>query len=69
MQETLNIEFEQGWSVGLGAKLRADRKLKKYFLVTRIFPEKADSAIFLGFECTINPQNLKKIVGANFEKM
>ena len=34
-----------------------------------IFPGKADSAIFLGFEYAINPQNLMKIVGAIFEKM
>ena len=30
---------------------------------------KADSAILLGFECTINLQNLMKIIGAIFEKM
>ena len=66
---TLNIEFEQDWSVGLGATLGADRKLKNIFLVRRIFLGKADSAIFLEFECTINPQNLMKIVGAIFEKM
>ena len=34
-----------------------DRKLKTIFLVSRIFPEKADSVILLGFECTINTQN------------
>ena len=34
-----------------------------------IFPGKADSVILLGFECTINPQNLIKIVGAIFEKI
>ena len=28
---TPDIKFEQDWSVGLGATLRADRKLKKYF--------------------------------------
>ena len=44
-------------------------KLNNIFLVRRIFPGKADSAIFLGFECTINLQNLMKIVGAIFEKM
>ena len=38
-----------------------DRKLKKtIFLVSRNFPEKADSVILLGFECTINTQNLNK---------
>ena len=46
-----------------------DRKLKDMFLVTRILAGKADSAIVLGFECTINPQNLMKIVEAIFEIM
>ena len=67
--QTLNIEFEQDWSVGVGATLGAVIKLKNIFLVRRIFPGKADSAIFLGFKCTINPQNLMKIIGAIFEKM
>ena len=62
-------EFEQDWSVGLGATLGADRKFKKYFSSYKDFSEKTDSAMFLGFECTINPQNLMKIVGAFFEKM
>ena len=68
-KKTLNIEFEQDLSVGLGATLGADRKLNNIFLVTRIFPGKADSAIFLGFECTISPQYLMKFVWAIFEKM
>ena len=69
-KRTLNIEFEQDLSVGLGATLGADRKLKKnIFLVRRIFPVKADSAIFLGFEWTINPQNLMKTVRAIFQKI
>ena len=63
------IEFEQDWSVGLGATLGADRKFKNIFLVRRIFLGKADSAIVLGFEYTINSQNLMKIVKAIFEKM
>ena len=45
-----------------------DRKLKTIFLVSGIFPGKADSVILLGFEYTINPQNLIKIVRAIFEK-
>ena len=65
----LNIEFEQDWSVDIGAALGADRKLKNIFLVRKIFPGKTDSAIFLGFECTINPQHVIKILGAIFEKM
>ena len=36
---------------------------------SEIFPGKADNAILLGFECTINSQNLIKIVGAIFEKI
>ena len=44
------------------------RKLKNIFLVSGIFPGKADSVILMGFECTINPQNLIKIVRAIFEK-
>ena len=34
-----------------------------------IFPGKADSVIFLVFKCTINPQNLIKIVVGIFEKI
>ena len=65
---TPDIEFEQDWSVGLGVHYVTDRKLKTIFLLPRIFPGKADSVILLGFECTINPQNLIKIVWAIFEK-
>ena len=46
-----------------------DRKLKTIFIVSRIFPGKADSVILLGFEYTINPENLIKIVGAIFKKI
>ena len=42
---------------------------KPIFLVSGIFPGKADSVILLGFESTINPQNLIQIVGAIFEKI
>ena len=68
---TPDIKFEQDWSVGLGAILADGQKIKNYriFLVSGIFPGKADSAILLRFECTINPQNFMKIVGAIFEKM
>ena len=45
-----------------------ERKLKTIFLVSGIFPGKADSVLLLGFECAINPQNLIKIVRAIFEK-
>ena len=65
----LNIEFEQDLSVCLGATLGDGQKIKNYFSSFRDFPGKADSAILLGFECTINPQNLIKIVRAIFEKI
>ena len=45
------------------------RKLKTIFPVARIFSEKADSVILLGFKCTIDTQHLNKIVGAIFEKI
>ena len=49
------------------------RREKKFFFnifpVSGIFPGKFDSIILLGLECTINPQNLMKIVGAIFEKI
>ena len=45
-----------------------DRKLKTIFVVSRIFSGKADSVTLLVFECTINLQNLIKIVRAIFEK-
>ena len=54
---------------GLGATIGNRYKIKTIFLVSGIFPGKADSVIMLGFECTINPQNLMKIIGAIFQKM
>ena len=36
--------------------------------MSEIFSGKADSFILLGFVCSINPQDLIKIVGAIFEK-
>ena len=46
-----------------------NRKLKINFLVSGIFLGKADSVILLGFECTITPQNLIKIILADFDKI
>ena len=67
---TPDIECERDWLVGLGATLGDGQKIKiAIFLVLGIFPGKADSIILLGFECTINSQNLIKIVGAIFEKI
>ena len=63
---TVDIEFERDWSVGLDATLGDGQKIKNYFSSFRDFPEKADSVILLGLECTINPQNLMKIVAAVF---
>ena len=44
-------------------------KFKTIYLVSGIFSGKAKSVILLGFECTINPQILIKIVRAIFEKI
>ena len=65
----LDIEYERDWPVRLGATLGDWQKIKNYFSSFRVFPGKADSFILLGFECTINPQNSIKIVGAVFEKI
>ena len=67
----LNIKFEQDWSVRLVPTLGDGQKIKNCFSSFRVFlgGGKADSAILLGFECTINPEYLIKIVGAIFEKM
>ena len=54
---TPDIECERDWPVCLDATLVDGHKCKKlFFLVSGIFPWKDDSAILLGFECTINPQ-------------
>ena len=63
------MEFERHWSFGFGATLGDEQKIKTTFLVSGIFSGKADSVMLLGFECTINPQNLIKIVVAIFEKI
>ena len=67
---TPDIKFEQDWSVSLGATLRDRQKIKNYFFSFKdFFPGKADSVKLLHFGCTINPQNLNRIVGAIFEKI
>ena len=66
---TPDIEFEQDWSVGLGATLCETQKIKNYFSSFKDFLEKADSVVLLGFEFSINTQNLNKIVRAIFEKI
>ena len=60
-----------GSTVGLGATLGYGRKIKKIYisLVSWIYPGRVDSVMLLEFECTINSQNLIKIVGAIFEKI
>ena len=65
---TPDIEFVLDWSIGLGATLRDTQKIKNNFSSLDDFSGKADSVIVLGFECTINTQNLMKIVEAVFQK-
>ena len=45
------------------------KNLRFIFTASGNFPGKLDSVILLGLECTINLQNLMKIVRAIFEKM
>ena len=52
----------------LGPALGDGKDLKNIFPVSGIFPGKFASVILLCFECTINPQNLIKIIEAIFEK-
>ena len=54
----------------LGAMLdKSHTENFKKILVSGIFSGKIDSVMLLGFEYTINPQNLIKIVEAIFEKI
>ena len=57
---TLYIEFERDWWVGLGPALWDGKDLKNIFPVSGIFPGKFANITLLGFECTINSQNLMK---------
>ena len=61
-----DTEFGQDWSVDLGTTLGDGQKIKNYFSSFMDFFGKTDSAILLGFESTINPQNLIKIIRATF---
>ena len=47
----------------------SDRDANSWLVLGIFFSGKADSVILLGFECTINTQNLIKIVWAIFEKI
>ena len=71
-RRALDIECGRGRSVGLGAPSGDGHteKLKKYFFFSfRVFPWKAESVTLLGFEWTLNPQNLIHFVGTIFEKI
>ena len=52
-KRALDIEFEQDWSYWfIDTTLGDGKKIKKYiFLVSGIFPGKADSVQLFGFEC------------------
>ena len=58
-KSTLNIAFEQYWSVGLGATLGDRQKIKKYYSSYKDFFR----------EKPIVSYCLMKIVGTIFEKM
>ena len=70
-KRTLDIGFEWDWSVGLSTMLgdghtECNTYRPIYISSFRDFLGKIDSVLFLSFECTINPQNLIKIVEAIF---
>ena len=67
---TSDTEFEQDWSVGLGATLGDGQKIKNYYSSFRNFSGKSRWCHIVGLRmyCTINPENLFKIVGAIFDK-
>ena len=67
---TLGIECERDRPVGLGATLgdATDWKLKTIFLVSGIFPGKADSVILLDFEYTINPRKFNQNRWSHFSE-
>ena len=64
LQEDLDMKFDRDWSDGLGAPLGNGHTEELNF-----FQTVSDSVTLLGFECTINSQNLIKFVGAIFEKL
>ena len=61
--------MNEDWSFGLSATLGDEQKIKNYFSSFMDFSGKFAIITLLGFECTINPQNVMKIVGAIFEKI
>ena len=76
----LKIQYLQGdpryrmWTRSAGwfrryVRRRDGQQIKNYFSSFRDFSGKIRCVILLLFECTINPQNLIKIVGAIFEKI
>ena len=66
----LDIEIGWHWSVGLCALLGdGHTEMLNFFLVSGIFSGKAESVTLLGFECTVNLQNLINLVGAIIEKI
>ena len=58
-KEAGDIECERDWSVSLGSTLDDGQKIKNYF----------SSVILFIFKCTINTENLIKIVGVIFQKI
>ena len=66
---TLDIEYERDWPVVLSATLDDGQKINNFVSSFRDFPGKTDSVVLMGFECTINPENVIKIVGVIFEKI
>ena len=68
-KRTPDIEFEQDWSIGLGAILADGQKIKNYFTSFRDFSGKSRQCHILRLRMYYKSYNLIKIVGAIFEKI
>ena len=57
---TLDIEFEQDWSVGLGATLRERQKIKKYFSSFKNFSGESRECHIVGLRMYYKHTKLKR---------
>ena len=57
---TPDIEFEQDWSVGLGATLRDTQKIKNYFSSFEDFSGKSRKCHIVGLRMYYKPRNFNQ---------
>ena len=66
---TPDIEFEQDWSVGLGAIVVDGKKIKNYFSSFKDFSRESRRCHIVGLRMYYKHTKLNKIVRAIFEKI